>query len=203
MSKIVNKHNDIWEWNNVLENPDDVYELLKNNHWSEYTNKLPKDDPTFNEYKGETLIGKTAMMFPGDTAHKLVLDSFSTCFEDYVKDKNLKLTKNNIGQSWLMLREYYPGSALAAHSDGYGYVTKDGTKVKPVFTIILYLNDDYVGGEVDFINDDFIFKPKAGSAIMFPSDKWHQVLEVKSGIRRMVQTYVYEHERDYYDPDAK
>lgn len=202
MFKAINKHKQIWEWENVLDSPNDIYDLTKDGHWNEYTNKLPKDDPNFTGYVGETILGKSAMLWPGDKAHSMVVDAFYKCFDEYAKENNLSLTRDNIGQSWLILREYYPGSALAAHSDNYGYVKKDGGKVEPLFTIILYLNDDYVGGEVDFIHDDFIFKPKAGSAIMFPSNKQHQVLEVKSGIRRMVQTYVYEHERSYYDPDV-
>ena len=74
--------------------------------------------------------------------------------------------------------------------------------VIPLFTIILYINDDYEGGEINFIDDKLKIIPKAGSGIMFPSQKIHEVLEVKSGVRRMVQTYVNEHKRSYYDEDT-
>lgn len=201
MSKVVSKHKGIWEWDEALEEPSHVYELVKNNHWNEYTNQLPKDDPNFTGYIGETILGKSTMLWPGEESHRIVTETFFKCFNEYAKENNLDLTTDNVGQAWLIFREYYPGSALAAHSDNYGYVKKDGGKVEPLFTIILYLNDDYQGGEVDFIHDGFKFIPKAGSAIMFPSTKQHEVLEVKSGIRRMVQTYVYEHDRSYYDPD--
>jgi predicted 2-oxoglutarate/Fe(II)-dependent dioxygenase YbiX len=85
------------------------------------------------------------------------------------------------------------------HSDIYSYVKKNGEHVTPSLTAILYLNDDYVGGEINFVHDDFCAKPQAGSMFVFPSNKQHEVLEITSGDRYMVQTYVYPNPVDFYD----
>ena len=49
---------------------------------------------------------------------------------------------------------------------------------------VLYLNDTYTGGEIDFPNLSIKMKPKAGTLIAFPSQDQiflHQVLEITSG----------------------
>jgi hypothetical protein len=50
---------------------------------------------------------------------------------------------------------------------------------------LMYINDDYEGGEVYFPKQDVQIKPKAGSAIFFPGDKeyLHGVHTVTSGQR--------------------
>ena len=50
---------------------------------------------------------------------------------------------------------------------------------------IIYLNDDYEGGELYFPNQEIKFKPKAGTAYFFPGDKnyIHGISEIVSGIR--------------------
>lgn len=41
----------------------------------------------------------------------------------------------------------------------------------------VYLNDDYEGGELSFINKDIFFKPKAGDLVLFPGNMnyWYNV----------------------------
>jgi len=55
---------------------------------------------------------------------------------------------------------------------------------------IYYLNDDYEGGEINFMDHGLKIKPKANSFITFPSnsDYWHEVLE-NSGKERYSATY--------------
>lgn len=54
------------------------------------------------------------------------------------------------------------------------------------FSSIIYLNEDFEGGEIEFPNQKFKYKPKIGSAVIFPSagtEYLHKVNEIKSGIR--------------------
>lgn len=50
------------------------------------------------------------------------------------------------------------------------------------FAVIYYLNDDYEGGEINFMDHNLKVKPKANSFVTFPSnaDYWHEVLENKN-----------------------
>lgn len=46
------------------------------------------------------------------------------------------------------------------------------------FAAIYYINDDYEGGEINFMDHNLKIKPKANSLVTFPSnsDYWHEVL---------------------------
>jgi Rps23 Pro-64 3,4-dihydroxylase Tpa1-like proline 4-hydroxylase len=57
-----------------------------------------------------------------------------------------------------------------------------------VLSVLVYLNDDYDGGEITFANigeNGITIKPEAGSVIFFPSNfvGVHSVAEITSGIR--------------------
>jgi hypothetical protein len=58
------------------------------------------------------------------------------------------------------------------------------------YTIVVYLNDDYEGGELYFNDLDIKIKPQAGSVIMYPSAHpyTHQSLEITKG-RKMLITH--------------
>lgn len=58
------------------------------------------------------------------------------------------------------------------------------------YTVVVYLNDDYEGGELFFPNHNVKVKPKAGSIAMYPSgDPYvHQSLNITKG-RKMLITH--------------
>ena len=68
-----------------------------------------------------------------------------------------------------------------SHGQSYGY---------PQCSILLFLNDDYEGGQ--FFVADKEYETKKGSAIIFPSNFMfpHEVKEVTSGERWSVVTWV-------------
>lgn len=191
MNKAINKKNGIWEWHNVLENPSDLIEGIEDHRWEYYTNKGG----------GETIIGRASILHKGEEFHTKATRAFLDCVSEYSSCNGLSFNDDNVGTDWLLVREYNTGSKMSAHNDAYSYVKKDGQPVKPSLTAILYINDDYTGGEIDFVHDDVKIKPKAGSMVVFPSDKQHEVLEILSGNRYMTQTYVYENPVSFYDKD--
>ena len=68
-----------------------------------------------------------------------------------------------------------------SHGQQYGY---------PQVSVLLFLNDDYKGGE--FIICDIEYKPKKGSSIIFPSNFMfpHEVLKITNGIRYSIITWL-------------
>lgn len=72
-----------------------------------------------------------------------------------------------------IINRQYPGVGLTHHKDQNVDLTLAGAA-------LLYLNDDYEGGELDFSNLGFAIKPPAGSILTFPStERWtHGVLPV-------------------------
>lgn len=78
-----------------------------------------------------------------------------------------------------IINRQYPGVGLSHHKDQGPDLTLAGAA-------LLYLNDDYEGGELDFSNLGFAIKPPAGSILTFPStEKWtHGVLPVSGSKSR-------------------
>lgn len=52
-----------------------------------------------------------------------------------------------------------------------------------IYSSVIYLNENYEGGEIHFPQQKIIHKPKAGQLITFPSPYWHGVKLVENGIR--------------------
>lgn len=87
---------------------------------------------------------------------------------------------------------YPPGSGIALHTDDHVLTTSGvviGEDLYRGITSLLYLNDDYEGGEIEFPNQNLTLKPKAGMLVVFPSNRNfpHRVLPIISGKRHSFQ----------------
>lgn len=65
-------------------------------------------------------------------------------------------------EPYSMLR-YRSGQEYKAHSDG-------STEIGRSISAIVYLNNDYEGGEIEFVNFGIKIKPETGMLILFPSN---------------------------------
>ena len=76
-----------------------------------------------------------------------------------------------------ILRYESDGGHLPAHQD-LGISSR-------LLSTVSYLNDDYVGGEIEFVHSNVRIKPEAGSIIFFPSNYLyvHEVMPIISGTR--------------------
>jgi len=95
--------------------------------------------------------------------------------EDLYNPENFQLLKYEVGQ-------YFH-----SHYDSYPAVNRS-------ISVLIYLNDDYEGGEIEFVNFDIKIKPKAGTLIMFPSNYpyRHIAHPVISGTKYAVSTFLHE-----------
>lgn len=82
------------------------------------------------------------------------------------------------------INKYDEGAFMGSHVD----FNEDNYYL--AYTIVVYLNDDYQGGELYFNELDITIKPEAGSIIMYPSSApySHQSLKVLKG-RKMLITH--------------
>jgi hypothetical protein len=85
------------------------------------------------------------------------------------------------------LLKYETGQYFHSHYDSYPAVNR-------AISVLIYLNDDYQGGEIEFVNFDIKIKPKAGTLIMFPSNYpyRHIAHPVISGTKYAVSTFLHE-----------
>ncbi len=77
--------------------------------------------------------------------------------------------------------KYLPGEFFKVHADHGPYYTC-------TVSAVVYLNDDYEGGEIEFPRHNLTLKPKAGDIILFPSNfvYEHASLNISSGIKYSV-----------------
>jgi hypothetical protein len=104
---------------------------------------------------------------------KLLTSSFSKY------DTNVDLMKNNMSMQY--------------HTD-YIISEKDMPGQKFFLTCTTYLNDNYVGGEIEFLIDGktYPYKPQSGDILVFPSIEpyFHGVKTVTSGEKFFVRNFV-------------
>jgi len=81
------------------------------------------------------------------------------------------------------INKYNPEAYMGPHVDS----EDDKDYLKPSTSMVIYLNDDYRGGEISFPNQKILLKPTAGSAIIFPSYQpyLHDPRPVISGYKYM------------------
>jgi len=104
--------------------------------------------------------------------------SLDKAFKHYAETLYPFAGKNIKGrESSIHLLKYGEGGHLPAHID-------QGVSSR-VLSSVMYLNDDYAGGEIEFVQSDVKLKPEAGSIIFFPSNFLyvHEVHEITSGYR--------------------
>lgn len=87
-------------------------------------------------------------------------------------------------EGYNMLR-YEGGEHYKEHYDS-------NTELGRVISAICYLNDDYEGGELEFINFGITIKPEKGTLILFPSNYAYRHIAhpVKSGTKYALVTWL-------------
>jgi len=95
---------------------------------------------------------------------------------EYVTDYILDFLKEDLGhvynrsmaESW-QLTKYEVGEYYKPHWDYFltDFETSDGKKLNRTGTFLIYLNDDFVGGETYFPKLDLTVEPKAGKCLYY------------------------------------
>ena len=110
-------------------------------------------------------------------------------FELFTEDENISniLYKKSDNSFRLIERpnilEFYcygKGDFLTAHSDK---PTKFISNQESNYTAIIYLNDDFIGGETYFTDKNVSINPKAGSLLLFQHQLKHEGKSVELGTK--------------------
>lgn len=172
-----------------VEEPIDQLFIIKNflsddqtNILLNYIESLSQDDWEFEYYQG--LKSFCVRKFGSDDIETLIAEGKIEVTENW-KDKNVSLmlnlqTKsicsilNQKINSFLpkeistmgpgVVQRQYAGVPLVAHHDQH-------TDPSVAYAAIIYLNEDYVGGELFFPNKNFTVKPPAKSLLIFPGSE--------------------------------
>jgi Rps23 Pro-64 3,4-dihydroxylase Tpa1-like proline 4-hydroxylase len=104
----------------------------------------------------------------------------------FIGDQNLYVTEN-------LVALYEDGAFMSVHRD-----VEDESEV---VSTVIYLNDDYTGGELSFpeIADGYTYTPQKYELVYFPTPFLHGVNPVKSG-KRYIITISYTDKIQYKNP---
>jgi hypothetical protein len=109
--------------------------------------------------------------------HESVDNSLDKCLNHYENLWNLKMYYKEA----FNFIKYLPGKYFKVHGD-------HGPYYSCTISAVIYLNDNYDGGELEFTRQELKIKPEAGDIVMFPSNYVyeHSSLEVFSGTKYSV-----------------
>ena len=206
-------HDTVWVFKNALKNPEDfVSHFDKTREW--------RDWYTFGKVaEGNNFNPNTFEDFPTEEEWHLLRDLRGATLEDdyfeneinnlfyeatklYVQKNNVKL--DNWSYDGWNIAKYEPKDteefAMYYHTDYQReYTHNPGSKF--VITAVVYLNDNYAGGEVRFkfldkddvsiLKEEYTYKASAGDIVVFLSGHphYHGVGTVTEGEKYIVRTY--------------
>jgi predicted 2-oxoglutarate/Fe(II)-dependent dioxygenase YbiX len=115
--------------------------------------------------------------------YEIIKDAIYEASYDYSSVHNIDLGY----LTSISISKYSTGKEMGSHIDSY-----DDGRV-PVLSVVLYLNDNYEGGELNFQQQGISIKPSAGSLIAFPSVSpyYHESKTVTKGIKYMSPGFWY------------
>ena len=148
------------------------------------TSKITKWN-SWGSSDNKTFYGK--QKFINNVSNEFNVSKFDSLIINTIKDVIIKCSQEyseryslDIGKlTPLSISKYFEGKGMGPHIDSYSDSPKE------VLSIVLYLNNNYEGGELYFKNQNIKIKPEAGSLIAFPSvdPYFHESMPVLSGIK--------------------
>jgi Rps23 Pro-64 3,4-dihydroxylase Tpa1-like proline 4-hydroxylase len=100
---------------------------------------------------------------------------------------NMRINEGIFFKEEINVLRYQTGQEYKSHYDG---ATSSGRAISP----ILYLNDEYEGGEIEFVHQNYTLKPKAGTLAIFPANYAfsHIAHPVTSGTKYAMVTWLHD-----------
>ncbi len=87
---------------------------------------------------------------------------------------------------------YGPGQRFAPHGD-QSYAGEPGER--SLLTLMIYLNEDFHGGETAFLDLEQVVEPRCGRALLFQHMVLHEGREVLEGTKYVLRTDVFYREK--------
>ena len=185
--------NDIWYFKNVISYPEELINFLNDldnyketfdiiskwNDWFSsdknmcYGDKKTLNDLNFYNKDVNTLLYKKTLYI----VNSLKM-AFEMCWEKYAKSFNIDLNNYKLSFNNLMIKRYFENVGMGEHKDFY---SDDKDYINKSYTLVLYLNNNYEGGNLYFKEINKSIKPEAGSLVIFPAEKTHESLPTISG----------------------
>ena len=160
--------------------------IVENFISTEHLEKVYKYCYLINEWEpqssaGTDKISTAATMKSINPELHNIMQNYATKVQKLIEYKfGRKLESGSFG-----IRRWDEGELQEPHADGESFDGVPNETYIVDYGSIVYLNDNYTGGELYFPAYDLCFKPKAGTLVFFPSSTCyiHGVKPVTGGIR--------------------
>lgn len=196
-------------YRNVLEDPKNLYDVMKESektsqgkyflknwdpwaHFGTYTQKKHSQEYTQEESENEMFIKEKEFV-------RQVEEAYDKVIMDYVKRHNIDLPEG-WHFSGCSYSKYNPQVNVMDNNMTMQYHTDHITSQKDMpgdkffITCTMYINDDYVGGDIEFYVDGNLInhKPQAGDILVFPSVQpyFHGVKTIEDNEKFFVRNFV-------------
>lgn len=176
----------IFYYEDVVKNPESLLKLIESEQGlndssliSEWHDWKASDSSDFKF--GMRKMTNYAEYGNASDSSKTVFDSIKSALDETAKDYCESLGIPSGRQAPISISKYFVGAFMGPHTDSAPEPTVEHV------SSVLYLNDDYLGGEISFPNQGVFIKPKAGSIVVFPSvpPYVHESKEIISGTKYM------------------
>ena len=188
------KHKEFIE---AIENPNNISTTIPD--WSDWMDNDKTKQGVLKEIDWDYSVNKQNIYWPRVEVNKDKNESRSKAYdilnmihEPLLETLEIWYEKTGIKKlDWISrnytIKKYDPGKEIVSHADrkkGYKSHTFD-------WTVLIYLNDDYTGGELYFDDLDISISPSAGSIIFFSTDELHTARKVLTGNKYFIFLYIH------------
>jgi hypothetical protein len=153
-----------------------------------------KGGPSLKPDDGYTFqCGKPIEQYTGDSNHDIAIDILTMVCTSMTKTIS-DFSNKQMDIKTMFYGAMLPGSKNELHSDNYMEINNEGSlrqNSQDDWSGLLYLNNQYEGGLLEFPEENFSIKPKTGTFIFFQGnhDLPHRVSEVTDGLRNVIVSF--------------
>jgi predicted 2-oxoglutarate/Fe(II)-dependent dioxygenase YbiX len=188
------KHKEFIE---AIENPDNISSTIP--EWSDWVNSQNSKQGSMKEIDWDYSVNNKNAHWPRVKVNKdknkvrsKAYDILNMIHEPLLESLEVWYEKTGIKKlDWISrnytIKKYDPGKGIHSHPDR----NKDDKTHTFDWTALVYLNDDYTGGELYFDDLDIILSPSAGSILFFSTDELHTAKKVLTGNKYFLFFYIH------------
>lgn len=185
------------EFIDAIENPNNISTTIPD--WSDWMDNDKTKQGVLKEIDWDYSANKQNIYWPRVEVNKDKNESRSKAYdilnmihEPLLETLEVWYEKTGIKKlDWISrnytIKKYDPGKEIVSHADR----KKDNKYHTFDWTVLIYLNDDYTGGELYFDDLDISISPSAGSIIFFSTDELHTAKKVLTGNKYFIFLYIH------------
>jgi len=172
--------------------------------WVQYFESQTREALGVHELDSSSPAGLSNRRISGRITDKVSQGDFAPAVVATVADAFRRIAAPAMGRkiAWFedpQVLRYEPGGLYGPHSDCDHFIAGENVWQKVIdrdVSLLLYLNQDFHGGELQFQQFNYTYRPQTGDLVLFPSHGHyaHQALPVKNGLRHVIVSWAAYHD---------